>query len=183
MKNNSNIKLGKFLSFILRHKPDTIGIKLDNHGWANVSELIEKLNQSGKKIDLDTLKRIVETDNKQRFAFNSDFDKIRANQGHSIKIDLDYLPQQPPEFLYHGTAERFVKSILETGIEKKNRHHVHLSYDTETALKVGQRHGKPFIFKVLAQEMFNEGYTFYLSDNSVWLTDEVPVKYLETLEK
>ncbi len=183
MKNNNNIKLGKFLSFILRHKPDTIGIELDNHGWADVTQLIEKLNKTAKKIDLDTLKEVVETDNKQRFSFNANFDKIRANQGHSIKIDLDYLPQQPPEFLYHGTAERFVKSILETGIEKKNRHHVHLSSDTETALKVGQRHGKPFIFKVLAQEMFNDGYTFYLSDNSVWLTDEVPVKYLEASEK
>ncbi len=183
MNNNSNIKLSKFLSFISRHKPETIGINLDSNGWASVTQLIEKLNQVGKQIDLDKLKEVVETDNKQRFSFSVNLDKIRANQGHSIKIDLDYIPQEPPKFLYHGTAERFVNSILETGIVKKNRHHVHLSSDVETALKVGQRHGKPFIFKILALEMFNAGYVFYLSDNLVWLTDEVPIKYLSVLEK
>jgi putative RNA 2'-phosphotransferase len=183
MNNNKNIKISKYLCLILRHKPETIGIELDNRGWADISQLIKNLNKAGKRINLDKLKEIVETDNKSRFSFNENLNKIRANQGHSIKIELDYHPQQPPEFLYHGTAERFVKSIYDKGIEKKNRHHVHLSQNIETAIKVGKRHGKPFVLKVLSGKMFKDGHTFYLSENGIWLTDKVPSKYLKSLKQ
>ncbi len=183
MTNNRNIKLSKYLCLILRHKPETIGIELDKHGWADVSKLLENLNKAGKNVSFGKLKEVVETDNKNRFSFNETCEKIRANQGHSIKIDLEYLAQQPPEFLYHGTAEKFVNSILKNGLKKQNRHHVHLSTDTETAVKVGQRHGKPFVLKVFSGKMFGDGHTFYLSDNGVWLTDEVPQKYLKPLKQ
>jgi putative RNA 2'-phosphotransferase len=179
LENQRHTKLSKFLCLILRHKPETIGIELDIQGWADVSKLIENLNNAGKRIDIETLKEVVETDNKNRFLFNENFKKIRANQGHSINIHLGYNPQQPPEFLYHGTAEKFVDSILENGLKKKNRNHVHLSVDRETALKVGERHGTPFVFLIFSGQMFSDGHTFYLSENGVWLTDEVPCKYLK----
>lgn len=179
MENQRNIKLSKFLCLILRHKPETIGIKLDKHGWTDVSKLIENMNEAGKNLSLNKLKEIVETDNKNRFSFKENFKKIRANQGHSINIDLGYNPQQPPEFLYHGTAEKFVNSIFEKGLKKQNRHHVHLSVDTETAVKVGQRHGKPFVLKVFSGKMYKDGFKFFLAENDVWLTDNVPGKYLK----
>ena len=144
------IHISKFLSLVLRHQPETIGIQLDQNGWTDVNDLIEKANNYGIKFDRETLNHIVATNAKKRFAFNDTFDKIRASQGHSIEIELGYTNQKPPEILFHGTAEKFVKSILDTGLEKRNRQHVHLSSDLETAIKVGQRHGKPFIFKVLS---------------------------------
>lgn len=171
--------ISKFLSLVLRHQPETISIQLDQNGWTDVNELIEKANDYGIKFDKDTLKHIVATNSKKRFAFNETLDKIRASQGHSIEIELGYTNQKPPTILFHGTAEKFVQSILDTGLEKRNRQHVHLSSDLETALKVGQRHGKPFIFKVLAEQMYNDNFQFYISDNGVWLTDNVPTKYLK----
>lgn len=171
-------KLSKFLSLVLRHKPDTIGLTLDTNGWANVDELMAKMNAYGKPIDLETLEAIVATNNKKRFAFNSDQTRIRANQGHSIDVNLGYQAKVPPAVLYHGTASRFVDNIFKSGIQKMDRHHVHLSKDLETALTVGKRHGKPVIFEVLADQMVNDGFAFYESDNGVWLTGEVPVKYL-----
>lgn len=171
--------ISKFLSLVLRHQPETISIQLDQNGWADINELIDKANNYGIKFDRETLKHIVETNSKKRFAFNDTLDKIRASQGHSIEIELGYTNQKPPEILFHGTAEKFVQSILETGLEKQSRQHVHLSADFETALKVGQRHGKPFIFKVLAEQMYNDNFEFYISDNGVWLTDNVPTKYLK----
>ncbi len=125
------------------------------------------------------LKHIVETNSKKRFSFNTDFSKIRASQGHSLEIELGYKNQKPPQFLFHGTSEKSVESIWENGIEKQKRQHVHLSGDIETAIKVGQRHGKPFIFKVLAEEMYNDKFEFFISDNNVWLTNNVPKKYLK----
>ncbi len=175
----NEIKISKFLSLVLRHQPELIGIQLDQNGWADVALLIEKVNAHGIQLDQIILNHIVATNPKKRFAFNDAQDKIRASQGHSIEIELGYTNQQPPEILYHGTGEKSVASILQTGLQKRNRQHVHLSADITTAIKVGQRHGKPKIFKVLAQQMFNDNYMFYISDNGVWLTDNVPVTYLE----
>ena len=174
-----NIKISKFLSLVLRHKPETIQIQLDDNGWVSVRELIEKLNNNGKAINLEILKYVVETNSKKRFAFNDNKTKIRASQGHSLQIDLKYKPINPPDKLYHGTSERFLNSILKSGIEKRNRQHVHLSSDIETALKVGQRHGKPVILKIQTAKMHMDGHKFYLSENNVWLTDYVPVEYIK----
>jgi putative RNA 2'-phosphotransferase len=171
--------LSKFLSLILRHQPQTIGLQLDANGWASVEELIQKAAHHGVHFDRATLNHIVATNAKKRFAFNATGDKIRASQGHSINIELGYTAQQPPPILYHGTGEKAVPSILATGIEKRNRQHVHLSPDLETAIKVGQRHGKPFVFEVMAAQMHNDGFSFFLSANGVWLTDHVPAKYLK----
>lgn len=171
-------KISKFLSLVLRHKPETISIKLDENGWADVAELLEKLNAYGITIDSATLTTVVTTNNKQRFSFNETLDKIRANQGHSIEVQLDYILQQPPEILFHGTGEKFVGSIMKSGIDKRNRHHVHLSKDFETAHAVGQRHGKPIVLEIIAAQMYADSYKFYLSENGVWLTDYVPVNYI-----
>jgi len=170
--------ISKFLSLILRHQPETIGIELDQNGWADVQNLIEKSNEYGVKYNLETLKHIVDTNKKKRFAFNSDFSKIRASQGHSIDIELGYSNEKPPEILFHGTAQKSVDSILKYGLQKRNRQHVHLSSDLQTAMKVGQRHGKPVVFRILASKMFEDEFKFFISDNGVWLTDNVPPKYL-----
>ena len=146
--------------------------------WVDVTLLIENLREKGKRVDLKLLKQIVDTDNKNRFSFDESFEKIRANQGHSVKMDLGYKVQQPPGTLYHGTAKKLVGSILKSGLDKRNRNHVHLSLDIESALKVGKRHGDPYVFKVLAAQMFKDDFDFYLSKNGVWLTDKVPKKYL-----
>ena len=171
--------ISKFLSMVLRHQPETIGIQLDQNGWTDVDELIEKANNNGIKFDRETLSHIVATNTKKRFAFNKTLDKIRASQGHSIEIELGYTNQKPPEILYHGTSEKSVQPIIDTGLEKRSRQHVHLSSDIETAIKVGQRHGKPFVFKVLAELMYNDNFQFFISDNGVWLTDNVPTKHLK----
>lgn len=171
--------ISKFLSLVLRHQPEIISIQLDQNGWTNVNELIEKSNNYGVQFDRETLNHIVATNSKKRFAFNNTFDKIRASQGHSIEIELGYINQKPPEMLFHGTSEKSVHSILLTGLEKRSRQHVHLSSDFETAVKVGQRHGKPFVFKVLAAQMYTDNFQFFISDNGVWLTDNVPTKYLK----
>jgi len=176
-------KLSKFLSLVLRHKPEEIGIELDSNGWTAVNELIEKMNVYGKHIDFDTLEVILETNNKKRFSFNEDRSLIRANQGHSIEIDLGYKTKIPPKRLFHGTGAKYVDSIYKTGIKKKDRHHVHLSKDMETALSVGQRHGKPVIFEILTEEMTKEGFEFYESENGVWLTDEIPVRFITKIEE
>ena len=175
----NEINISKFLSLVLRHQPETIAITLDQNGWADVNDLIEKANNYGIKFDRETLNHIVATNPKKRFAFNDTLDKIRASQGHSVEIELGYTNQKPPEILFHGTAEKFVQSILDTGLEKGNRQQVHLSADVETAIKVGQRHGKPFVFKVVAEKMYNDNFEFFISDNGIWLTDNVPTKYLK----
>lgn len=171
--------ISKFLSLVLRHQPGIIGIELDQNGWTDVDTLLKKSNIYGINLDIGTLKHIVETNSKKRFAFNSTFDRIRANQGHSVEIELGYTSQKPPDILYHGTGEKSVQSILNTGLRKQNRQHVHLSAEIDTAIKVGQRHGKPFVFKVLAEKMYNDKFEFFISDNGVWLTDNVPTKYLK----
>ncbi|MFZ4931680.1 RNA 2'-phosphotransferase [Chryseobacterium sp. Mn2064] len=171
-------KISKFLSLILRHQPEIIGLNLDENGWADVTELLEKSSQKRKGFSIEELEEIVETNNKKRFAFNEDKTMIRASQGHSIDIDLALETKQPPEFLYHGTAEANIPSILEKGIEKRGRQHVHLSADKETATKVGMRHGKPVILTIRTGEMHQKGIPFYRSANGVWLTDFVDSEYI-----
>lgn len=171
--------ISKFLSLVLRHKPETIGIQLDQNGWIDINELLEKSNKYGIQFDRETLNHIVATNSKKRFALNDKLDKIRASQGHSVEIELGYKNQKPPEILFHGTSEKSVQSILDKGLEKRNRQHVHLSSDTETAIKVGQRHGKPIVFVILAEKMYGDNFDFFISENGVWLTDYVPTKYLK----
>lgn len=179
MDEKQTMQISKFLSLVLRHAPETIGIELDENGWVAVDVLLAKMSAHNKTITPEMLQYVVENNNKKRFAFNPDGNKIRASQGHSVDIDPGYMPQQPPEILYHGTALKFRESILEKGILKQNRTHVHLSADTDTATNVGSRHGKPFIFKVKAGEMHRKSYAFFISENGVWLTDEVPSVFLE----
>ncbi|KPE50515.1 RNA 2'-phosphotransferase [Chryseobacterium indologenes] len=171
-------RISKFLSLILRHHPETIQLKLDENGWADVEELRTKSAKRKVFFTVEELDEVVETNNKKRFAFNEDKTKIRASQGHSIDIDLGVEPQNPPEYLYHGTAETNIASILEKGIEKRSRQHVHLSIDKETATKVGMRHGKPVILTIRTGKMAEDGVLFYLSANGVWLTDFVDAKYI-----
>jgi len=171
-----------FISLILRHKPEVIGLKLDNYGYANVSELLEGINKTGRFIDIKLLQKIVSEDNKQRYKFSEDYTKIRASQGHSIKVDLELEDKTPPDVLYHGTASRFVDKILKEGILKRSREYVHLSSNIDTAITVGKRHGQPTILKVDAKQMHVDGLKFKLSDNNVWLTDVVPVKYIVVIK-
>lgn len=168
----------KYLCLILRHKPETIGITLDAHGWANVKDLIKGVNKT-HKLDMEMLEEIVATDDKQRYSFNEDKTKIRANQGHSVNVDVELEEVKPPEHLFHGTATKYIKDIRKQGLIPKSRLYVHLSGDTETALKVGERHGNPVIYCVNALEMYNNGYKFYKSANGVWLTKSVPLEYLD----
>lgn len=174
-------KTSKFLSYVLRHHPELIGLDLDENGWANVDELITKSANDSQGFTFEELDEIVQTNSKKRFAFNEDKTEIRASQGHSIDINLALIPQRPPEFLYHGTAQNNLESILEHGIEKRNRMHVHLSTDKETATNVGMRHGKPMILTITTGKMFEAGIEFYISDNEVWLTDFVDPKYISQL--
>jgi len=167
------------LSLVLRHKPEEIDLTLDSKGWAKVTDLLEQLAKYKKKTTREELEHMVETNSKQRFRISDDGTRIRASQGHSIDIDLDLEPIAPPEFLYHGTASRFLKSIRQKGLNSRNRKHVHLSSDLDTATKVGMRHGTPAILRVEAQRMHQAGYKFYLSDNEVWLTETVPLQYLD----
>ena len=171
--------ISKYMCLILRHKPEAIGITLDEHGWANVVELIDGIRKDNPGFDLDHLYEIVETDSNGRYAFNEDKTLIRCNQGHSIPVDVELEEKQPPEFLYHGTGEKYVVSIDQIGLIPKSRLYVHLSSDVDTAEKVGQRHGKEVVYQVASGQMYRDGYKFYLSVNNVWLTKEVPTKYLE----
>lgn len=171
-------KLSVFISLVLRHKPDAAGIQLEEHGWANVDELIKGIKNTGRTIDMDILEEIVRTDNKQRYSFNEDKTLIRANQGHSIPVDVELEEKQPPQYIYHGTPERFLDSIMAEGLKPMSRLYVHLSKDEETAVKVGKRHGEPVVLKIRAEEMWKEGIKFYISQNGVWLTKYVDIKYI-----
>ena len=175
-------KLSVFISLVLRHQPDAAHITLDEQGWANVEELLNGINKTGRKIDMEILEEIVATDNKQRYSFNQDKTLIRANQGHSIPVDVELKEQEPPEFLYHGTATRFLDDIMNEGLKPMSRLYVHLSKNTETALKVGKRHGDPVILKIYSGDMYEDGNKFYLSENGVWLTKKVDVKYFEVMK-
>ena len=174
--------LSKFISLILRHKPEIINLTLDEHGWADVQELIQGINRSkGQSIDLELLEEIVRTDEKQRYSFNEDHTLIRANQGHSIQVDVELEEKDPPDILWHGTGEKYVASIDEQGLIPKGRLYVHLSSDVYTARKVGSRHGRPVIYQIDCGKMAADGYRFFLSANKVWLTKEVPARYLKKI--
>lgn len=169
-------KVSKYLSFLLRHKPEVIGLKLDEQGWASIDELIDKT--SDFELDDEILKVVVETNDKQRFALDMEERKIRANQGHSIDVDLDLEPVIPPDTLLHGTAGRFIEAIMAEGLTKQNRHHVHLSESESVASAVGQRYGKLVLLKIDAKRMYQEGYEFFRSANNVWLVNSVPACYI-----
>ena len=166
-------KTSKFLSLVLRHRPEKLDLDMDNQGWVSVEELLGKMS-----IGMGELEEVVETNDKKRFAFNEDKTRIRASQGHSVKLDLGYTPTPPPDQLYHGTATRFLDSIRKTGLDKRNRHHVHLSPELSTATNVGSRHGKVVVLVVQAGEMHKAGHEFFLSQNGVWLTETVPVEFI-----
>lgn len=173
--------ISKFISMILRHKPEVINITLDEHGWANVDELINGIAEQYPGFTIKELEKIVKTDNKQRYSFNEDKSLIRANQGHSIPVDVELDEKTPPDILYHGTGAKYVTSIDKQGLKPKSRLYVHLSKDTTTAINVGARHGTPIVYTVDASQMIKDGYKFYLSANGVWLTKEVPTKYLKKI--
>lgn len=171
--------LSRYMSLILRHKPEVIGITLDEHGWASVNDLICGIEKNNPGFNMDILEQIVRTDNKQRYSFNDDRSLIRANQGHSVNVDVELKEKEPPEYLYHGTGEKYVKSINQDGLIPKSRLYVHLSKDIKTAENVGKRHGKEVVYRINSGQMYRDGYKFYLSENEIWLTKEVPIKYLE----
>lgn len=173
--------VSKYLSLVLRHQPQVLGITLDEAGWTDVAILLEKMQQKGMQVEFTKLVEVVQTNDKQRFAFNADHTKIRASQGHSVSIDLELSPVEPPEHLYHGTAEASLPSILKEGIHKRSRQHVHLSSDEKTAIKVGQRHGKPVVLLIKSGEMYRKGLLFYQSENQVWLTEYVSPAFIGTL--
>jgi putative RNA 2'-phosphotransferase len=173
------VKISRFISMVLRHKPQTIGLTLDASGWASVDELISGAQRARVPLTLDLLRQLVAEDDKQRYTFSEDGLRIRASQGHSIKVDLELEPIAPPDRLYHGTARRFLDSIQQQGLIAKGRQYVHLSADEATAIKVGRRHGEPIVLVVKADRMQHDGFRFYRSANGVWLSDRVPVEYLE----
>jgi len=174
---DSLIRTSKFLSLVLRHEPEKIGLQLDPQGWVSIDELLSKAAPH-LRMTASLLHEVVRTSDKQRFAISEDGTRIRANQGHSIPIELGLLPQTPPEQLYHGTATRFLESIQRQGLLRGDRHHVHLSADRETAIKVGTRHGKPVVLVVQAGDMHHAGHVFFKSDNGVWLVEHVPSAFL-----
>ena len=170
--------ISKFMSLVLRHKPEEIGLQLDENGWAIVHELISKMNENGISVDHEMINSVVETNDKKRFAFNADKTLIRASQGHSVDIELNLPEVIPPDVLYHGTTEKYLESIFRGGLKSQSRQHVHLSIAIETANSVGSRHGKPVILSINARAMHQAGFKFYLSENKVWLTDAVPAEYI-----
>ncbi len=185
MRKDSNDMVAKeisqYISLILRHKPEIIGITLDEHGWANVTELIGGVNKT-YPLNMEALEEIVSTDEKKRYSFNDDKTLIRANQGHSIQVDVELQEVVPPKYLYHGTGKKYVNSIDKHGLLPKSRLYVHLCEDIDTAIKVGSRHGQPIVYRVLAGLMFNAGMSFYKSANGVWLAKRVPTEYFRKEE-
>lgn len=172
-------KASRFLAHVLRHGPESIGIRLDANGWASVADIVRNSARHGKRLTPELIRSVVATSDKQRFALSEDGLRIRANQGHTIAdVDLGLRPAEPPEFLFHGTAFRFLDSIMVNGIAKGKRNHVHLSPDEATALRVGQRHGESVVLMVLARAMHEKGFEFYLSANGVWLTWHVPARFI-----
>ena len=181
-RENPLLRASRFLSLVLRHKPEAAGIELDNHGWAKVDELLKGMEQK-HPLTMDQLETIVRFDNKQRYSFNEDHTQIRANQGHSIPVDVELEECDPPGILYHGTGEKYLESIRKSGLIPKARLYVHLSPDVKTATAVGSRHGKPVVLTVKSGQMHLAGLRFFRSANGVWLTTHVPMKYLAFPDK
>lgn len=171
-------RVSKFLSLVLRHQPEKVGITLDREGWVSVARLLNAFETHGLRLTPDELQQIVRTSDKQRFSFSPDGLLIRANQGHSVEVELGYEPVQPPLLLYHGTAERSLPSIKRQGLLRGRRHHVHLSEQEETATAVGRRYGRPVVLSVASGEMHGCGHLFFRSANGVWLTEHVPARYI-----
>ena len=174
--------ISKFLSFVLRHQPQEIGIVPDAAGWVGIADLLDKAARAGRAITRAQLDEVVANNDKKRFAISEDGLRIRASQGHSIQVDLDLPPREPPAVLYHGTASRSIASIMRTGLERRARHHVHLTQSLATAIAVGTRYGVPVLLRIDAQAMAADGHVFRCSDNGVWLVDAVAVKYLEVMK-
>lgn len=174
-------EMSVFISLVLRHRPDSAHITLDEHGWADVDELLTGINDTGRKIDRGILEEIVATDKKQRYSFSQDKALIRANQGHSIPVDVELKEQEPPELLYHGTAMKFLDDIRSEGLKPMSRLYVHLSKDVGTAITVGKRHGEPVVLKIYSGDMHRAGCPFYLSENGVWLTKKVDSRYIQEM--
>lgn len=173
-----SVQTSKFLSYVLRHAPDTIGLTLDAQGWADIAELIDRAKVANQPLDFDSLLAIAAESDKKRFTISEDGKRIRAAQGHSVTVDLGHAAIKPPPVLYHGTATRFLDSIREKGLLAGDRLQVHLSSDTDTARKVGERHGKPAVLTIDSGHMFRDGIRFYRADNGVWLTDAVASAYI-----
>lgn len=178
MTEHTLTRISKTLSYHLRHRPDELGLTLGPGGWVAVDELLGALARRGKPVSRAELDEVVARNPKQRFAFDESGTRIRANQGHSVAVDLELAPTEPPAALYHGTGERSAAAILREGLRRQRRHHVHLSADIETATSVGARHGRPVVFQVDAAAMRAAGHTFYRSANGVWLVDAVPPEFL-----
>ena len=181
MDDKKRIRTSKFLSRVLRHAPEDLDLVLEPGGWVLVSDLLTGAARAGMTITPEELAEVVRTSDKQRFAFDETGTRIRANQGHTVEVDLQLSPVKPPPELYHGTAERNRDAILRDGLVKMSRHHVHLSRDTATAVKVGSRHGKPLVFVVEAAKMLADGHAFFVSANGVWLVEHVPPQYLRVM--
>ena len=178
--NQSFVKISKFLSLLLRHSPQAIHLNMDENGWVSTEQLIENAKKyRNMNLSFELINRVVETDDKQRFIISDDKTKIRANQGHSINVDLQLEEKVPPDILYHGTASRFYDSIMRDGIRSMSRQYVHLSLTEQIATQVGKRHGEPVILKISSGKMHEDGIKFYLSENKVWLVSHVPVEYIE----
>jgi putative RNA 2'-phosphotransferase len=173
------VRASKFLSLILRHEPQRVGLKLGDAGWVPVEDLLQAVNRHGVALTNQQLRHVVATSDKKRFAFSEDGLRIRASQGHSVEVDLQYPPQTPPETLYHGTAVRFLDSIRQHGLQKMERHDVHLSAETKVTVQVGGRHGRPALLTIRAGDMHRAGFVFRCSANRVWLVDHVPSPFIE----
>lgn len=178
---NDQKKLSKFLSLVLRHKPEAAGISLDSKGWVDIDILIAVLSSGGVDVTRDELLNVVNNSDKQRFAISDDGTRIRANQGHSVDIDLKFQQKIPPDVLLHGSAHKFLDGILSSGLHKMKRHHVHLTESADVARQVGSRHGKPVVLRIDSKAMYQHGHVFYRSDNGVWLVDSVAPEYLSVL--
>jgi len=179
MTDKETIKASKFLSLVLRHEPERIGLKLGEAGWVKVKDLLEAINNGGFPLTLEQLQHVVATSDKKRFALSEDGQSVRASQGHSVEVDLQYAPQTPPELLYHGTATRFLDGIRNDGLQRMERHDVHLSAETKVTLQVGGRHGKPVLLIIRAGDMHRAGHVFRCSANGVWLVNQVPPEFIQ----
>ncbi len=173
------IRTSKFMSLVLRHKPEEIGLVLDVNGWANIAELIEKASAHGVVLTREQIAEVVATSDKRRFAIDESGQRIRANQGHSVEVELGLEPREPPAVLFHGTAEKSLAAIRAEGLKAGQRQHVHLSPDEQTAIRVGSRHGRPVVLRIAAGRMHGQGHAFFLSTNGVWLTDSVPSQFIQ----
>ncbi len=179
---NNITKTSKFLSYVLRHNPAEIGVTLDEHGWVNINDLIDKSNNNGRKITRELLDEVVQTNDKQRFAISEDGLSIRANQGHSLKINLNLSPVSPPPVLLHGTAKKSIAAIKANGLQKMARHHVHLTENREVAGAVGQRYGKLIMLEIDSGKMSEDGFLFFKTANGAWLVESVPIEYIKESE-